>query len=161
MRAAKSFPSVKRDRIIEDIRVEFMGRKEGLSNKLLDEMAGCEELTKNNKSMLVSMAINYGSRAELVDATKAIAQEVKSGKRSIKSIDEQTIADHLYIPELQEVDLLIRTSGEMRLSNFMLWQLSYSELVVTKTLWPDFRKRHLFKAIHEYQTRNRNFGGRK
>lgn len=145
----------------EDIRVEFMGRKEGLSNKLLDEMAGCEELTKNNKSMLVSMAINYGSRAELVDATKAIAQEVKSGKRSIESIDERTIADHLYIPELQEVDLLIRTSGEMRLSNFMLWQLSYSELVVTKTLWPDFRKRHLFKAIHEYQTRNRNFGGRK
>lgn len=144
----------------EDIRVEFMGRKEGLSKRLLDEMAASVDKTKNNKSMILNLAVNYGSRAELVDACKSIASEVKSGKRSIKSIDEDTIGDHLYLPELQEVDLLIRTSGEMRLSNFMLWQLSYAELVVTQTLWPDFRKRHLFHAIREYQSRNRNFGGR-
>jgi undecaprenyl diphosphate synthase len=144
----------------EDIRVEIMGRKEGLSKRLLDEMAASVDKTKNNKSMILNLAVNYGSRAELVDACKSIATEVNSGKRSINSIDEGTIGDHLYLPELQEVDLLIRTSGEMRLSNFMLWQLSYAELVVTKTLWPDFRKRHLFNAIREYQSRNRNFGGR-
>lgn len=145
----------------EDIRVEFMGRRDGLSKRLLAEMDESVERTKNNKSMTLNLAVNYGSRAELVDATRAIAQKAKDGTLKPDTIDESTIAQHLYLPELAEIDLLIRTSGEMRLSNFMLWQLSYAELVVTNTLWPDFRKRHLFNAIREYQSRNRNFGGRK
>lgn len=144
----------------EDIRVEFSGRAEGLSKKVRQEMDECCELTKDNKSMLVNFAVNYGSRAELVDACTEIAREVKSGKLALSAIDEECISQHLYEATSSDLDLLIRTGGEMRLSNFMLWQASYSEFVVTKTLWPDFRKRHLYQAFLEYQERRRNFGGR-
>ena len=138
-----------------------MGEKSGLSDKIVTEMAESEEKTKNNTAMLLNLAVNYGSRGEIVDACRSIAADVASGALLESEIDEQAFADRLYVPEVQEIDLLIRTSGEMRLSNFMLWQLSYSEIVVTDTLWPDFREAEMFDALQEYQSRTRNFGGRK
>ena len=144
----------------KDIRVTVMGRMTGLSKRVVKDLRHCMELTANNKSMTLNIAVNYGARAEIVDAAKAIAEDLKTGKLTIEEIDEDCFARHLYIPELPDVDLLIRTSGEMRISNFMLWQVSYSEIVLTHTLWPDFRKRHLLEAIAEYQSRHRRFGGR-
>jgi undecaprenyl diphosphate synthase len=142
------------------IRVTVMGRVQGLSERTLDDMTHCMELTKNNKSMIVNVAVNYGARAEIVDATKAIASKAASGDLRIEDIDEECFSRHLYVPTLPELDLLIRTSGEMRVSNFMLWQCSYAEFVPMSVLWPDFRKRHLHQAIGIYQSRQRRFGGR-
>ena len=144
----------------EGIRVCYMGRKEGLSQRVLDDMAMSVERTKANDKMLVNVAINYGGRAEIVDACRAMAAEVSEGRLTTDGIDEKKLSSHLYVPQTSEVDLFIRTSGEMRLSNFMLWQLSYAELYVTKTLWPDFRKRHLHEAFEEYESRQRRFGSR-
>lgn len=118
------------------------------------------EKTRNNTAMTVNVAINYGARAEIADACQAIAEKAAKGEIDPADIDEDTIARHLYVPDLPDPDLLIRTSGELRLSNFMLWQLSYSEIVVVRTLWPDFRRRHLLKAIASYQARGRRYGGR-
>ncbi len=145
----------------EGIRVVFTGRKDGLSKKVMSDMESSMEKTRNNKAMILNNAVNYGARAELVDACRAIATEARDGDLRPEDVDEDTIAERLYLPELREVDLLIRTSGELRLSNFMLWQISYAEIVVTKTFWPDFRKRHLHQAFLEYQARDRRFGGRK
>ncbi|MBN2310825.1 MAG: isoprenyl transferase [Candidatus Hydrogenedentes bacterium] len=144
----------------EDIRVTIMGRREGLSKRVLGDLTHCEELTARNKSMVLNVAINYGGRAEIADAAKAIAAEVQAGRLALSDIDEACVAKHLYVADLPDPDLLIRTSGELRLSNFMLWQVSYAEIVVTRVLWPDFRKRHLHRAIAEFQSRRRRFGGR-
>ena len=144
----------------QDIRIVFMGRLDGLSSRVRKDIDNSMAHTARNKSMTLNVAINYGARAEIADAAKAIAANVRDGKLAPDDVDEACFARHLYIPDLPDPDLLIRTSGEMRLSNFMLWQLSYAEIVVTKTLWPDFRKRHLLKAIAEFQSRNRRFGGR-
>lgn len=144
----------------QDIRVGFMGRREGLNTKVLEDMDSSTALTKGNRSMFLNVAINYGGRAELVDACREIAMDVQSGRIKPERVNEATIAKHLYVPEVADIDLLIRTSGEYRLSNFMLWELSYAEIVVTGTLWPDFRKRHLYQALIEYQSRGRRFGGR-
>jgi undecaprenyl diphosphate synthase len=144
----------------EDIRVTVMGRTEGLSRRVVNDLNRCTELTKNNRSMICNVAINYGARAEIVDAARAIARDVKAARLRLSDIDEARFAKYLYVPDLPDPDLLIRTSGELRISNFMLWQLSYAEIVPTRVLWPDFRKRHLLKAIAEYQSRQRRFGGR-
>ncbi|HOZ47607.1 MAG TPA: isoprenyl transferase [Candidatus Hydrogenedentes bacterium] len=144
----------------EGIRVTIMGRKDGLPEIVRRDLERCETLTRSNKSMIANVALNYGGRAEIVDAARAIAAEVQAGALDIAAVTEEVFAQHLYVPDLPEPDLLIRTSGELRLSNFMLWELSYAEIVVTKTLWPDFRKRHLHRAIAEYQSRQRRFGGR-
>ena len=144
----------------EDIRVRVMGRRKGLSERTLQDIAYCEERTKDNKSMLLTVAINYGGRAEIVDGAKAVAEEVKAGRLKIEDIDEKVFGQHLYIPDIPELDMLVRTSGEMRLSNFMLWHMYYAEIVVTDTLWPDFRKENLKQAVAEYQSRKRRFGGR-
>ena len=144
----------------EDIRVNFIGRTDKLSKKVLADLEESRELTKNNKSMQVNFAINYGARAEIVDACRSIAEDVKTGRLKPRDINEDQISRRLYDPISQDLDLLIRTAGESRLSNFMLWQASYSEIVVTRTLWPDFRKRHLRQALLEFQSRNRKFGGR-
>jgi undecaprenyl diphosphate synthase len=144
----------------EDIRVVVMGRKEGLSRNVVKQLELCRRKTAGNQSMILSVAINYGSRAEIVDAAKAAAADVAAGKLHIEDLDEARFAQYLYVPELPELDLLIRTSGEMRLSNFMLWQASYAEIAATPVLWPDFRKEHLYAAIMEYQSRDRRFGGR-
>ncbi|MBI4556700.1 MAG: di-trans,poly-cis-decaprenylcistransferase [Candidatus Hydrogenedentes bacterium] len=144
----------------EDIRVTFMGRRDGLSARVIRDLDRCVERTRTNRSMVLNVAINYGARAEIADAAKAIAAEVKEGSLGLAQIDEHCFERHLYQPDLPELDLLIRTSGEVRLSNFMLWQVSYAEIVSLPVFWPDFRKPHLYEAIAEYQRRNRRFGGR-
>ena len=116
------------------------------------------ELNKNNGLTLI-MALSYGSRIEIVDAVRRISEEVKRGKLDPADINENVISDHLWTRNIPDPDLLIRTSGEMRVSNFLLWQISYSELVITPTLWPDFRKPQFFSALEEYARRHRRFGG--
>ncbi|HEO72509.1 MAG TPA: di-trans,poly-cis-decaprenylcistransferase [Candidatus Hydrogenedentes bacterium] len=144
----------------EGIRITVMGRMEGLSQRVREDLAYCQERTCGNTDMVVNVAINYGGRAEIVDAAKTLAAKVRDGGLDVDDIDEICFASQLYQPDLPDPDILIRTSGEMRLSNFMLWQLSYAEIVLMKTLWPDFRKRHLYKALVEFQARQRRFGGR-
>ncbi len=118
----------------------------------MDEAA---ELTKDNKVMTLNIAFNYGGRAEIVDAVKRLVQEGVSAKR----VDEKAIRERLYHPELPDPDLVVRTSGEFRTSNFLLWEMAYSELIFTEVLWPDFRREDLYAAIGEYQRRERRFGG--
>lgn len=144
----------------ENIRIRIMGRRTGLSPRTLDELDRCESLTRDNTAMTLHVAINYGGRAEIVDASKAIAAEVAAGALKPEDVDEACFRRHTYIPDMPELDLLIRTSGELRLSNFMLWHLYYTEIVVTEVLWPDFTKRQLHEAVIEYQARKRRFGGR-
>ena len=144
----------------EDIRVTIMGRREGLAQRVVADLEYCEERTRNNTAMTLNIAINYGGRAEIADAARQLARETAAGELRPEKIDEVAFSRRLYVPELPDVDLLIRTSGEMRLSNFMLWQVSYAEIVTLGVLWPDFRKRHLLDAIARYQKRQRRFGGR-
>ena len=108
--------------------------------------------------MTLTFAFNYGGRAELVDAMRAIAAEVAAGRIKPDKIDERTIARHLYAPDMPDPDLVVRTSGEFRISNYLLWEAAYSEFVFTDVLWPDFRREHLFAAIREFQQRERRFG---
>ncbi len=143
-----------------NIRICFMGRREGLPRRALADMDACVARTGDNTAMTVNIALNYGGRAEIVDATRRIALAVQAGDLRAEDIDEPLFARYLYQPELDEVDLLIRTSGELRVSNFMLWQLSYSEIIVPDTLWPDFNEQCLCDAIVAFQQRNRRFGGR-
>jgi undecaprenyl diphosphate synthase len=138
----------------------MMGRSEGLPAKAVADLDHAIGLTKNNQSMIVNVAVNYGARAEIADAAKAIAADVAAGRLRVEDINEDRFARYLYQPALPDPDLLIRTSGEMRLSNFMLWQLSYAEIMPLDVLWPDFRKPHLYAALAEYQSRQRRFGGR-
>ena len=144
----------------EDIRIVMMGRSEGLPAKAVADLDHAIDLTKNNRSMIVNVAVNYGARAEIADAAKAIAADVAAGRLRVEDINEDRFARYLYQPALPDPDLLIRTSGEMRLSNFMLWQLSYAEIMPLDVLWPDFRKPHLYAALAEFQSRQRRFGGR-
>ncbi|HQK75716.1 MAG TPA: polyprenyl diphosphate synthase [Candidatus Hydrogenedentes bacterium] len=144
----------------EGIRVRIMGRREGLSERVLSDLEYCEARTRDNRLMTLNVAINYGGRAEIADAARRLAREAAAGALRPQDVDEEAVARRLYVPELPDVDLLIRTSGEMRLSNFMLWQVSYAEIVTLGVLWPDFRKRHLHEAIARYQKRQRRFGGR-
>jgi undecaprenyl diphosphate synthase len=109
--------------------------------------------------MTLVIAFNYGGRAELVDAARGIAADVAAGRLDPDRVDERTLARHLYLPDVPDPDLLVRTSGEYRLSNYLLWQLAYAELYFTETLWPDFRRENLFEAIAAYQKRQRRFGG--
>jgi len=122
-------------------------------------MERAERLTAGNTAMTLAMCVNYGGRNEITDAVRAIAEEVAAGRLSPHGITERTIARHLYVPELPEVDLFLRSSGEQRTSNFMLWQSAYAEMVFLDTLWPDFDRRELWRAIEIYQDRDRRFGG--
>lgn len=144
----------------EGIRVTIIGRREGLSAQTLKDLDFCEERTRGNTAMQCTVAINYGGRAELVDAARAMAEKAQRGELDPAAIDDATFAQHLYRPGQPDVDLLVRTSGEHRVSNFLLWQISYAEIVSPDTLWPDFRKHDLYETIAEYQARNRRFGGR-
>lgn len=147
----------RRDELHEQgVRMRFIGRRDWrVPRRVLKNMDAAEELTQDNRRLTFTIAFNYGSRAEIVDAVKAI---VASGVDP-KKVDEALIERHLYDPEMPEVDLLVRTSGEHRISNYMLWQIAYAELVFTETLWPDFRRENLFAAVKEYQDRARRFGG--
>ena len=144
----------------QDIRMVFMGRIAALSAHVRADLDYSMNRTRDNRSMIVNVALNYGGRAEIADAAKALAKEARAGELDPDLIDEAAVSRHLYMPELPDPDLLIRTSGEMRLSNFMLWQLSYAEIVPMRVLWPDFRAGHLKRAIAEFQARNRRFGKR-
>jgi undecaprenyl diphosphate synthase len=141
------------------VRVRFIGRRGGrVPGRLRRQIADAEELTRGNRTMTLTFAFNYGGRAELVDAARAIGQEVEAGRINPDKINERTIARSLYAPDMPDPDLLVRTSGEFRISNYLLWELAYAELVFTDVLWPDFRRDHLFEAIREYQRRERRFG---
>jgi undecaprenyl diphosphate synthase len=144
----------------EGIRVIMTGRIAGLSKRIREDIDQIETLTASNTKMTLNVAINYGGRSEIADAAQAIARDVQAGNLDPDKIDEACFGGYLYRPELPDMDLLIRTSGELRISNFMLWQVSYAEIVCTKTLWPDFRKRHFLSAIEEYRSRSRRYGGR-
>src|SRR3954453_6146495 len=141
-----------------NIRFQQIGRLENLPDPVLEEMNQTLELTRHNTGLTLVLALNYGSRAEIVDAVRAIADEVKSGDLDPQRIDEETISSHLYTAGMPDPDLLIRTAGEMRVSNYLLWQISYAELVVSPVLWPDFAEPDLHDAIREFGTRNRRFG---
>jgi undecaprenyl diphosphate synthase len=147
----------KEDKVLvrNDLRLKVLGRRDGLPASLLKELDRVEALTAGHGRMVIGLALNYGARTEIVDAVRAIVGE---GRKSPNDIDEDTIARHLYTAGLPDPDLLIRTSGESRISNFLLWQIAYAEIWITPTLWPDFRKRHFFQALLDYQKRERRFG---
>jgi undecaprenyl diphosphate synthase len=142
------------------VRLTCMGRWDGLPGQVRDELQTAIDATARNTGMRLNVALNYSGRAELVDAMNAIVEDARvDGRLQDLEIDEETIARHLYTAGMHDPDLLIRTSGEMRISNFLLWQIAYAELYVTDTLWPDFRRADLLHAILEYQKRDRRFGG--
>jgi undecaprenyl diphosphate synthase len=126
---------------------------------VIRELQVAEELTRGNDVLTLTMCVNYGGRAELADAARSIGQAVAAGQIDPDRIDERTFARHLYVPEVADADLVWRTSGEQRLSNFMLWQAAYSELVFTDVLWPDVDRLHLWQAIDTYARRDRRYGG--
>jgi len=141
------------------VRVRFIGRRGGrVPKRLVNRIEETEALTAKNRTLTLTFAFNYGGRAELTDAVRAIGAEVKAGRLNPDKIDEKTIARHLYAPDMPDPDLLVRTSGEFRISNYLLWESAYSEFVFTPVLWPDFRRSDLFDAIGEFQRRNRRFG---
>jgi undecaprenyl diphosphate synthase len=142
-----------------NVRLEAIGQIHRLPENVQEQLQkSIATLSKNNGLTLV-LALSYGGRAEIVDAARAIAKKAKAGELDSEDINEKVFAQHLYTRNMPDPDLLIRTSGEMRVSNFLLWQISYAEFVVTPTLWPDFRKPQFFAALEEYTRRHRRFGG--
>ena len=144
----------------ENIKVNILGSRQGLSEKMVGLIDKCMERTKNNTGITFNIALNYGGRDEIVKAVKNIAQKVKENEINIEDITEQTISDNLYTQNQPDPDLLIRTSGEIRLSNFLPWQLVYTEFVFVEKNWPDFNEKDLDEAIEIYQKRNRKFGAK-
>jgi undecaprenyl diphosphate synthase len=147
----------RRDELHErNVRVRFIGRRDWrVPKRVIRRIDETVDMTRRNTGMTLTMAFNYGGRAEIIDAVRSL---VEAGTPADK-ITEKRMRDHLYAPDMPDPDLVVRTSGEFRLSNFMLWELAYSELVFADVLWPDFRREHLFDAVREYQSRDRRFGG--
>ncbi|MDA3937035.1 MAG: isoprenyl transferase [Actinomycetota bacterium] len=143
-----------------NVRVRVAGRLEGLPRATAAAFENCVENTADNTVLTLVVALNYGGRQEIVDAVRALSQDITAGSMSTEQIDEDAISSRLYTAGLPDPDLLIRTSGELRISNFLLWQIAYSEIVVTDTLWPDFNRVSLLESVIEFQSRNRRFGGR-
>ena len=144
----------------ENIKVKIIGSRENLSNKMIDKIEKCMERTKNNTGITFNIALNYGGRDEIVAAVKEIAQKVKQNEIEIKDITEELISSNLYTKGQPDPDLLIRTSGELRLSNFLPWQLVYTEFLFVDKNWPDFNEKDLDDAIEVYKSRNRKFGAK-
>ena len=141
------------------IRVRFLGRRQRpVPKSVLDTIDETEDMTRGNRRMTLSFCFNYGGRAEIIDAVKQVAVAVEAGDLDPAKITERTIARHLYAPDMPDPDLVIRTSGELRTSNFLLWESAYSEWIFPRILWPDFRRRQLFECIARYQRRERRFG---
>jgi undecaprenyl diphosphate synthase len=157
----KELPSIHRN----NIRFQIIGRIDELPAEVQEDVAKGVALTAQNSGMILTVALNYGGRAELVDAFNAILDRLRkkaangNGGMTAFRVDEETIAENLYTAGLPDPDLLIRTSGEMRISNFLLWQIAYAEIYVTETLWPDFRRAELYAALADYQKRERRYGG--
>lgn len=141
------------------VRVRWAGRTPRLWRSVIDELQFAERLTASNSTLTLTMCVNYGGRTEIQDAVRSLAVEVAAGRLKPSAITEKAIQRHLYIPELPDVDLFVRSSGEQRTSNFMLWQSAYAEMVFLDTLWPDFSRVDLWQAISFYAARNRRFGG--
>lgn len=139
--------------------IRLIGRKDRLSKEFLDTFNNLEEKTKDHKGVVVSLCVDYGSYDEITTAIKEIAQEYKDNKINLDDINENLVNNHLFTKGYPKLDLLIRTSGEYRISNFLLWQLAYAELYFTDVLWPDFNEKELIKALLDYQRRDRRFGG--
>ena len=142
-----------------NVRLEAVGQIYRLPEFVQEQLEKTKAALAKNTGLTLILALSYGGRTELVEATRAIAEKVKTGSLEAAEINERVMAEHLYTRHWPDPDLLIRTSGEMRVSNFLLWQISYAEFVVTETLWPDFRKAQLFEALEEYARRHRRFGG--
>lgn len=142
-----------------DVRVHFIGDRSAFSDEFQKKLCHMEKATMNNSGLLLNVALNYGSRNELTNAVKLIAQKVKDGELSCEDITEDIISGYLYTAGQPDPDLIIRPSGEFRLSNFLMWQGAYSELWFSNCLWPDFTKEDLLRSIYDYQQRNRRFGG--
>ena len=142
-----------------NVRLRHLGRRDDLPQRVLDELDTSVEVSSTNTGMWLNLALNYGGRAELADAVGQIAREVANGKLAADAINEQTITDALQTAGQPDPDLLIRTAGEMRISNFLLWQVSYAEMYVTETFWPDFDEAEFHKALVAFASRHRRFGG--
>jgi undecaprenyl diphosphate synthase len=150
----------RRDQLHEwGVRVKWAGRRPRLWRSVIDELEVAEQLTKNNTGLTLTMCVNYGGRVEIMDAVRAIAADVAAGRVKPERITEKTLQKHLYVPDLPDVDLFLRSSGEQRTSNFLLWQSAYAEMVFLDTLWPDFSRVDLWRAIEIYAGRARRFGG--
>jgi undecaprenyl diphosphate synthase len=141
-----------------NVRLEVIGQIYRLPEFVQEQLRKTMTALANNRGLTLVLALSYGGRTEIVEAVRSIASKVKQGKVDAAEINEEVFAQHLYTRSMPDPDLLIRTSGEMRISNFLLWQISYTELVVTPTLWPDFRKAQFFEALEEYTRRHRRFG---
>ena len=148
-----------RSLVENDIRFRVVGRPDGLDPSVRSALATALEATASCRGMVFSVALNYSGRAEIADAARALARDAAAGSLDPESIDEDAVARRLYTADLPDPDLLIRTSGELRISNFLLWQIAYAEIHVTPVLWPDFRRRHLLEALLDYQRRERRYGG--
>jgi len=142
----------------DNVKLVHLGRLEGLPESVTSALAETMELTRANTGMVLALALNYGGRVEIVDATRAIAQACVEGRLKPQDIDERCVSSHLYTAGVPDPDLLIRTASELRVSNFLLWQISYSEFYVSDTLWPDFNDESLDQAILAYASRDRRFG---
>jgi len=141
-----------------NVRLTAIGRTHELPDSAQRQLQKSIDALKKNTGLTLVLALSYGARAEIVDAVRSICREVKAGRLDVEGIDEKVISQHLYTRSIPDPDLLIRTSGEMRVSNFLLWQISYAEMYVTETLWPDFRKDAYMKALEDYSGRHRRFG---
>ena len=160
MRLLRRFMIDERGTLMDnDVRLRAIGRLDNLPESALEALRETERLTGDNPGMVLRLALSYGSRAELADGIRRIALDVREGKLQPADIDEETMRDYLYDPGTEDPDLLIRTAGEMRISNFLLWQISYSEFYVTDVCWPEFRAPQLRAALEQYAGRVRKFGG--
>lgn len=162
MKLPKEFEETFKGKFKEnDIRVIFSGRRDRFNAEVTDLIERVEEKTKDRKGMVLNICFDYGSQTEMIEAIQSIAQDTKDNQIDIKDITIEEVTKRLYTKDLPPLDLLIRTSGEERISNFLLWQLAYSELYFTKKHWPDFNRKELLKALDDFQKRNRRFGGLK
>ncbi|MGA3371896.1 MAG: isoprenyl transferase [Terracidiphilus sp.] len=160
MRLLKSYLESNLQRMMDNnVRMKYIGRTHELPAEVQEKMGWAEEATARNTGTTLTLALNYGGRSELVDAFRGLAAEMKHKHISAERITEEDIHRHLYTAQMPDPDLLIRTSGEMRLSNYLLWQIAYTEIFVTERLWPDFRGIHLLEAIADFQRRERRYGG--
>ncbi len=150
----------RRDEMIDmGVRIRWAGRRPRLWRSVISELEVAEERSRHNSTLTLQFCVNYGGRAEIADAAAAIARAAAEGRVNPAKVDERMLARHLYAPDLPDVDLFVRSSGEQRTSNFLLWQSAYAEMVFLDTLWPDFDRRHLWQAVAEYVARERRYGG--